>query len=354
MTNSGLIRGLMVLGMLAASACDDVSINKCVGNLCGIDSDPWDFDTGVRDAATDAAKPDASLADGSVYASGIDGAVSPDAARDGAVTTPDATTTPGPVTAQSFCDTQLARAKAWQSFFDDKCQCLSPAEIEDRNYFLGAALLFSDQSTVGCLNQFDSLRMRSTITYDATKAAACGAKFAEQFAAPPAACERAGSPSTPGFDLDFYEGQVGHGVQPLAQLTECRAAFVGKVGVNGVCTDSFDCAGSLRCRPMPGAGADAGAGSLLCQTARAVNEDCTPGRAECETGLTCARTNSGNTTGYACIAINDLRLNGGACSTSRDCANALVCDCGSSGASCSSGVCKMLTPTPPAELTCKP
>lgn len=351
------LRWWIGLGLLAATGCE-VSVGKCEKDDAGecVDLFPDDYDASWMagmDATTDASapQPDAARSDASTAQDAnvvADGSLDASATTDGA--TADATT-PTIMTSQQFCDARFASARAWQTFFDDRCDCISSAEIADRNYFLKAALLYDDRSNVDCLNEVDGLKAASAkITYVAQSAAACANRFAAQFAAPPTACSRGTSPVEPGFDLELYESNVGHGVQPLAQLSECRATFVGKLGAGAACTSSFDCSGNLRCRAIPGAAQDGGV-VTTCQAASLVNEACVPERAECAEGLTCARSN-GSATGSVCIPVNELRPATAACRTSRDCSAGLVCNC--PDARCDTGTCIAATAAAAADLICPP
>ena len=188
------LRWWIGLGLLAATGCE-VSVGKCDKDDAGecVDLFPDDYDASWMagmDATTDAsapapdgARPDASTAqDATVIA---DGSMDASATSDGA--TADGAT-PTLWSSQQFCDARFASARAWQTFFDDRCDCISTAELGDRNYFLKAALLFDDRSIVDCLNEVDGLKApTSNVTYVAQNAAACANRYAAQFAAPPAA-----------------------------------------------------------------------------------------------------------------------------------------------------------------------
>ncbi|HVZ37267.1 MAG TPA: hypothetical protein VG963_32815, partial [Polyangiaceae bacterium] len=266
--------------------------------------------------------PDAA-ADASVFGS-IDGGL------DGAV----------PLTAEAFCDLQLGRARAWLDYFESKCDCASQEERADRDYFLAAALLYDDSSGANCITAVTGLQQRTTVSYQALSAASCAQRFAGQFAEPPGDCNA-------GFALDAYEALLGHGLQQIAQLPECRATFLGKVGVNGACVDAFDCTSGLRCLPLPGSAPGDVNAALSCQSARGDLEPC-GNRSDCADGLVCAHSDS-SATGSNCIPANDLRQLGGPCRASRDCDEGLVCSCPS--ADCSTGECVAASASEPI---CKP
>ncbi|MET0284519.1 MAG: hypothetical protein ABW352_08625 [Polyangiales bacterium] len=221
-----------------------------------------DATTPPSDATTppDAFVPDTSLP--AIVDSGLD------AATDATV---DATTPPTSLSVEGFCDARYRVAKAWRDKFEE-CNCPNTT-IEDRGIFLLGGLLYDDgngdatESVQACVTRLNAA-IGPNLTFTGTAAAGCAAKFAGQFAEPPATCPAGG------FKIDELEAANGKQAQELTQLTECRAALAGKLALNAACTDSYQCQGGLRC--LSGVCRDGLASGTVC------------GRTEqCADGLVC-------------------------------------------------------------------
>jgi hypothetical protein len=292
-------RWLLGLGgtlLLALAGCD-VSVGKCdrddAGHCIFEDDDEDGGDD--RDSGRGDAGKDGSVADG-----GVDGAVA-DGGVDGGGTDAgtDASIVGTPIDLETFCAAQLQPALAWRDAFDLCCPASIPADVTD---FLKDVLLYVEDAQGACVTARSA---SSKVTYDATKAAACAAEFAKGFAQPPASC-----PAT-GFDLEIFEGMIGHGAQSLAQIPACREAFKGSTKQGDPCTDPLECAAGLRCSGV--------VGTKTCQKAVELNGGC-EGDGECVGGLTCAGSSASG--GKQC---RELATSTATCSRSKECESGLVC-----------------------------
>lgn len=313
------LRWVLGVGVLASAGCE-VSIGECRRDDAGacVDLSPdygydgggdMDGSTPPADAALGDAAPPAS--DASVLGDGgLDAMV-----HDATVGQPD--TSVAALTPQQFCDAQLSVARAWLDQMDLECNCVSDDDLAGRADFLALALRYNDQAGVNCL---DNVNRMTGVTYDWSKAAACATRYTAQFKGPDAFS--APVVSCPGgFDVGQLEAAVGHGAQNLAQLPECRAAFAGTKAMNQSCEDSLECAGGLRCITIPGGG------DKTCQPARGTNAPCT-NLSDCADGHVCSLNvpaAGNNPAGYACIPTDQLKLQGGRCRFSFECAEGLLC-----------------------------
>lgn len=292
------------VGLLALAGCE-VSVGKCSqrddAGQCVFEDDFPDFDGGL---GADASSPDAAGSDGGDFA---DGAIADaGAGSDGGMVDS------GALNPTQFCEGQYAAALKWRALLEDPaCGCNS---AEDVRYFLGAVFIFSDSTITDCLNLVDRV-VAGGGSFVPTQAAACAARFASQFPATPASCPSAG------IDIGTIEATVGHGVQLVQQLPECRAALVGSKAQGQPCTNALECASGLRCYATMGAG-------LACRPARSLNESCTPRLGDCADGFVCSAnvvSGSGEVSS-TCIPANDLKGPGGRCSISAECDSGYLCD----------------------------
>lgn len=295
----------VVAGLLPVAGCD-VSFGHCDSDAgtCIDDGDPSPFDGGG-----DAGVPTDGGLDG-----GLDGGMDAAANHQG----------DGGVSIAKFCEAQLATAVKWRDLFDSVgCGCeRSGTEGGKITQFLQASLAYGgDNPEQRCIDVRTASINSGRLEYVATNAAACASKFAAQFAEP-------AMPATCPVDLGAFEAQLAHGAQQLAQLSECRSAFVGKVAQDGACTqlsaqgagESLECQPGLRCLPVTGAVDDGGVTMTTCQRARATGETCTRA-VDCSDGLICAGIAGQRT----CIPSDELRLNNAPCAASIECIKGLVC-----------------------------
>jgi hypothetical protein len=313
---------VFAVGLLASAGCE-VSVGECDKDDAGecVDLFPevdaaW---MSGMDASTDASRPSDAAAPTDSGAR-PDGALVVDAGLDANVGPADASA-PTTLNDQQFCDAQFAVARTWSALLDRlDCNCLSSDDVMGRASFLASTLRYDDSTGSNCLSNFSRLRSAG-VTYDGSKGAACAARFAaqfkgpSQFMAPLASCPG-------GFDIAKLEAAIGHGRQAVAQLPECRAAFVGTKAENAACVDSLECAAGRRCRPIPGGG------SSSCQSPRGVNESCTKND-DCIDGHICSlnvQASGSNPAEYSCIPVASLKLQNGNCQTSSECVEGLVCD----------------------------
>ncbi len=260
------------LGLLAVTAaCDGNGIEFCTNrNDAGECPEVPDFSF---DASLDAALPsDASTRDGAASDAAVvaDATAAMDASTDAGT---DSATPPASYNVEDFCAAKYRVAKAWQDKFDE---CTCPGNTaEDRSAFLIGGLLYDDalatESVAACVTRLNAA-IGPNLTFDGVAAVECASKFASQFTAPTSGCPEGG------FQIDILEGSQGKQSQELTQLTECRAALVGKLALNAACTDSYQCKAGLRCL------------NSVCRDALASGTAC--GRTEqCSDGLVCVGPN---------------------------------------------------------------
>lgn len=286
-----------------------IALTGCEIKKCDKDAGECNFDWDDRDGSTDEESDASSNGDGdggTLDGGDIDGG---DGDGDGDGGGAEDASTGEPITLAEFCEAQFATAVAWRDFMELDCFCPNDT-IADREAFLATVLAYPDNAVGLCEDRYGALESEGKLTFVGTKAQACAKAFADQFAAPPSSCPQEG------FNLWKLEADMGHGVSVLAQIPVCREALVGKVGADEACNDSIECAGSLRCRSAPG-------GGKTCQSPVPTNGTCT-NNGECADGHTCVGSNAGG--GRACRRNDDLAINGGNCSFSKECVAGLVCD----------------------------
>ncbi|MET0343670.1 MAG: hypothetical protein ABW252_21840 [Polyangiales bacterium] len=298
MRSSGVWSGLG-LAMLGLVGCDSDFSARCLividdSDEC-FDGTTWDAGTSGEDAGvgSDAATPLDAGGD-----AGIDAAVD------------DAATSQGPSVSR-FCELQFATARA----FLESCNCVDSADRDKVSAFVQDVLLY--RGTSACIEGF--ARIAGTTRYEPAAATACASRFDAQFALPSglSGCSAAG------LDIQGLEAVVAKGAQFLAQLPECRQAFVGSVQATAACTASLECAGGLRCLPMPGTPIDAPAGApRTCQSARRASEACAS-NSDCADGLVCSGV---AVPGRICIEADALRPVGAPCQAPLECAHDWICD----------------------------
>lgn len=285
-------RSFGVLGLLGVLAgCDAGFSTRC---LIVIDEDDC-FD-GVPDFAQDGSVEDAG--GGADAGATVDGGM--DASADAASLGPSLVT---------FCEQQFATARA----FLDSCNCVESADRDKVSAFVEDVLLYRGIDT--CVQGFT--RLAATTRFEPAAASTCAQRFDAQFALPPATSRC----TADGLDIQALEAVVGKGAQLLAQLPECRAAFVGSVPRDGACVASLECAGGLRCLPMPGSPIDQVGGPRTCQSARIATETCAS-NSDCADGLVCSGVAVPSRT---CIEANKLRPVNADCQASLECAHDWIC-----------------------------
>ncbi|HEY6879074.1 MAG TPA: hypothetical protein VI299_13700, partial [Polyangiales bacterium] len=147
-------------------------------------------------------------------------------------------------------------------------------------------------------------QMGASLEYSPTAAVGCASKYAAQFSQPPATCP------TAGFQIDAVEATMGKQAQELTQLSECRAALVGKLALNATCSGHYQCKSGLRCL------------GSVCRDAVGNGGPC--GFTEqCADGLVCVGTSSGS--GRACRLKNEPAAVTAPCTFSVECDNGTFC-----------------------------
>lgn len=297
------------LGLLAitAAACED-GLSFCTDrNDAGQCPDVPDFifdasidaTTPPSDAGSDARPADATTADATVS---ID--ASTDAGTDaGAQASYDV---------EDFCAAQYAVARAWRDKFDQCCGTLNNDQTKSRDELLANAFQYANavmDSVASCVSGING-SLGPNLTYVPTAAVACADKFAAQFKAPPADCPQGG------FPIESIESDIGHGIQDVTQIPECRAAFVGKLALNAQCTNTFTCQSGLRCIGSTGA--------KFCVQPRTNGMTCGES-SECADGLQCVGSSASGAGGRVCRPVEEpVELNSN-CERSTECRVGTLC-----------------------------
>jgi hypothetical protein len=300
--------GLLVMAAGIAGCDVEACSDRDESGACSFDGFRGDagLDIDAGDAARssgDSATPGDSAVDGG-------GAVQVDASSVGQLDGGNVDAAPPPLARAAFCDSQYRTAMQWRDLLEGLgCPCDSAADRDGRAYLVEVVLLFN--GVAQCNVQLD--RLASNTVYNPGAAATCAAAFDAQFQAPPppSSCPAIG------FDIAALESMIAHGAQSLAQIPACRVAFAGTLARDVACRESMECAGGLRCLPVPG-------GGTSCQPARSTNAPCAV-NSDCADGHVCAGSQA---TGRTCIQTGalSLRPQGGNCATSTECIQSLVCD----------------------------
>lgn len=209
----------------------------------------------------------------------------------------------------SFCERQFANARA----FLDSCNCVESADRDKVNAFVQDVLLY--RGIDACVENVT--RLVATMRFEPAAATGCAQRFDAQFALPPMMSRCTAG----GIDIQLLEAAVGKGAQFLAQIPECRQAFVGTIARDGACTTSLECAGGLRCLPMPGLPVDQIGGARTCQSPRSATAPCAS-NSDCADGLVCSGV---AVPGRTCIEADALRPVGAACQASLECTQDWIC-----------------------------
>jgi hypothetical protein len=300
---------------LAGTGCDDVTFctNRDDAGLCpDIDFPQFDGSVGMDGAtppSSDAARADATtvLPDGAVVVADPGIAVA-DASVDAAV--PDAASVAS-YNVEEFCAAKYRTATAWRDKLDECCVTAANAK-DDRSFFLLGGLLYEDGSGMNAESVADCVakltpQIGASLAFSPTAAVACADKFASQFAQPPVQCPAAG------VTIDTFEAMLGKQSQELLQLPECRAALVGKLGLNAACSGagSFQCQPGLRCL------------GSVCRDALVNGSPC-GSTDQCGAGLVCVGLSSGS--GRVCRPKTEPVAVTAACTYSVECDQGAFCE----------------------------
>lgn len=301
-----------LLGLMGPSlvGCDSGFSTRCLvvtdDDVCFDGRPSWDAGGPVEQdggRADDAEVP--GLGGGSDAGADLDAGDGGDADADARVEGPPL----GPSLSE-FCALQFATARS----FLDSCNCEADADRDKVTAFVEDVLLY--RGTAACLEGFE--RIAVTTRYEPAAARACAQRFDAQFRLP-SGIDRC---TAAGLDIQGLEAVAAKGVQFLAQLPECRAAFVGSLARGAGCTASLECADGLRCLPMPGVPIDAPASApRTCQSARIVTGTCAT-NSDCADGLVCSGIAVPSRT---CIDAAQLRPVMTPCQASLECAHDWIC-----------------------------
>jgi len=302
---------------LAGTGCEDGTFctNRDDAGQCpDFDFPVFDGSVGMDGAtppSTDASRPDATvLADGATVLP--DGAVVvTDAGLDAAsdASAPDAATV-ATYNVEEFCAAKYRTATQWRDKLDDCCVTAGNAK-DDRSFFLVLGLLYEDgsekpESVADCVTKLTA-QIGASLEFSPTAAVACANKFSSQFSPPPVACPMAG------VQIDSFEAMLGKQAQELTQLSECRAALVGKLAFNASCSGagSYQCQPGLRCL------------GSVCRDALVNGSPC-GSTDQCGDGLVCMGQSSGS--GRVCRPKTEPVAVTSACTYSVECDQGAFCE----------------------------